>query len=630
MLTYPEVNEIAKTLPTGIYLGTRIEYTLSETETNSYYDAMKFKIVISYPSIAKMASTESAEVDVRCLLYHEVSHAMLTPSQLFDILRDFDRGLSRSKIKSNMENDKSFCDAITKGQIPGVKSIRDVFTKTLGDIYGLNDEICPLINIFEDQRIETLNKNVFLKVDFPNFIKKLNGYRKGEPIQDFRQFFYHIVRYNDIEPDLVKAMYEIIYSCKNIYAESDYWDIVDYYAGKFLDFVYMCKVKWDLIQLQLKSQPQSTKNKQKSNQKQQGTPGTNDEDDAFNDEEDLDLNAMDDESGTDEKSNDKSNDVADSEGDESDSPAENYQPEHSGESEDVQSEDAGNPDDKPEDSADGQTAHGNEPSGPNEITPEELEDIMKKALEDQGITGKDAEEAMEKLADEIQTMCKKMLNKYNCTKRFTNLSEQYILRMLRKKSIEAKTLNGYSGRLNPKNVHRFGRIEDYRWFDKANPNGLNNGATKFRINFFCDNSGSFDCNKEVANSIIRSLWNLSKKHPNFEFTLITHGDAHVVRTDDNLELDCNEGTYLYPNLQQIYQSLQKRGQIVWNFVLFDGGACNKPYYRFWNHQNVIMICDTCDRDYINQYCPKAKRIFTKNYCEKLEENLLKCMDQMFR
>lgn len=630
MLTYPEVNEIAKTLPTGIYLGTRIEYTLSETETNSYYDPMKFRIVISYPSIAKMASAESAETDIRCLLYHEVSHAMLTPEYLFDALKDFDRSLPNSKIKANMEKNKSLTDAISNGKMPGISSIRDIFEKTIGNIYYNNSEICALINIFEDQRIETLNKDVFLKVDFPNFIKKLNDYHKGEPIQDFRQFFYHIVRYNDIEPDLVKAMYEIIYYCRNICAETDYWDVNHYYACRFLDFVYMCKVKWDLIQLQLKSNQQSTN---KSNQKQQGSPSTNNKDDGFDDEEDLDLNAINDESDTDEKSNDKSGDVADSNGDESDAPAENYQPEQTGESEDNSednSEDAGNPGDNQEDSADGQTAHGNKPSGPSEITPEELEDIMRKALEEQGITGKDAEEAMEKLADEIQNMCKKMLNKYNCTERFTNLSEQYILRMLRKKSIEAKTLNGYSGRLNPKNVHRFGRVEDYRWFDKANPNGLNNGATKFRINFFCDNSGSFDDNKEVANSIIRSLWNLSKKHPNFEFTLITHGDAHVVRTDDNLELDCNEGTYLYPNLQQIYQSLQKKGQIVWNFVLFDGGACNKPYYRFWNHQNVIMICDTCDKDYINQYCPKAKRIFTKKYCEKLEENLLKCMDQMFR
>lgn len=79
---------ILDTLPIGYYAGRRIETTLDEKEDTSFYSPVEDKIVVSYPIIAKRckgmpkASTCTEEEAVRSMLYHEVSHAILTPQNM--------------------------------------------------------------------------------------------------------------------------------------------------------------------------------------------------------------------------------------------------------------------------------------------------------------------------------------------------------------------------------------------------------------------------------------------------------------------------------------------------------------------------------------------------------------------
>lgn len=610
MLTFAEVNEIVKTLPIGYYLGARINAQLSETCKASYYDPMNYRIVISYPMLADIMDDNSIEEDARCLLYHEVSHTMLTPKDLYSCAMDIWYAIYKSKTFRVLDNNSQLQAEIKAGKYPNINTTYDYILNIIKPIYEDKPLIQSLINVFEDQRIETLNKGIFLKVDFPNFIKKVSKYDPNDKgFKNFYEFFYRIVRFNDIEPEIVKLVYDAIYDSYELNANSKYYAQREY-GGRILDVIFACYIKYKVYEQLSQQSGQSQQSNQQNGNQQSSPNGTPSNSSDQSDEDNLEAgNGNQEDEDESEDSADGQNESDDSEDESDNQSSESQRTNNQDNSQDL-----------------GKHAKG--------VNDQELQDIIKDALEKHGFQGEDIDDAAEQLAEVLkEEFSKQVINQYNCTPKFSSQAEQYILRMLKKKSIEAKSLAGYSGRINPKNVHRVGRVETYRWFDKPNPNGLNATAGKFRINFFCDNSGSFDSNKNVANSIIRSLWQLSKKHAAFEFTLVTHGNRHVVRTDANMAIECNEGTDIYPEVFQIYHNLQKQGQTIWNFVLFDGGVnCKEsiPRYKVWNHQNVIMICDTDDKLHIEKYCPKAKKIFTSNYCEELEENILKCMDQMFR
>lgn len=586
-----EVQAVANILPTGFYLGQRIEFDVVEGIPESYFDPMQFIIKISYDQIPDIQlDADTLEDDLRCILYHEVSHAMLTPPDgprtygLFKIGLDEYYILNRSK-RANDLYDKIYDWTQAKNQI------KMKYWEPLKPYWR------DMINIFEDQRIETINGNLFMRVDFPSFVKKVNDYdnTKNMPIQDPQILFYHIVRFNDMYKDLVKRTYEIIYKYAHVNAVKT--DDVTYYLAEVFDLACDCL---DIFNNNASQQAQQG-NPNGSGQGQGQVQGNQAQgNQAQGNQDDQDENSLETIVST-EQFNQQSGDQS----------AQDNPSGHSG-------------------------SMPNDPTQSKDVSEDEakalIEAIIKKIAEENNVSPEEALEAIK------QQAIKEVLGRYDCTKNFNQSVERIILRMLRKKSIEAKSLAGYSGRINPKNIHKPGHVENYRWFDKANPNGINATTGKFRINFFCDNSGSFEYNMNKANSVIRCLYNLSIKYPAFSFDLVTNGNGSKLRTKNNLALDCNEGTYLNKEIFEIYGNLQKQGQTIWNIVLFDGGLCggtrdpnglHKNYSAF-NHHNVIMICDTEDQKYIEKYCPNAHKIFTNNYMSELEDNLIRCMDQMFR
>jgi len=85
-ISFAKCESIVNTLPVGFYTGRRIDIVLDKDEETSFYDPMEDKIIVSYPIIAmRMAQTPYGTCDeeeaVRSMLYHEVSHAILTPAQ---------------------------------------------------------------------------------------------------------------------------------------------------------------------------------------------------------------------------------------------------------------------------------------------------------------------------------------------------------------------------------------------------------------------------------------------------------------------------------------------------------------------------------------------------------------------
>ena len=153
-LNFNEVNNILKTLPIGLYAKRRVPCALDAEAGTSYYSPIDDTIVVSFPMIADSVKTVKETPDftresvIRTMLYHEVSHAILTP----------------------------------RGAIPS-------------KFYQLRDEeTMEAFNIFEDERIETLLHAYYFDVDFKKQVYYINGGKVTEP-KTAMQAFYNLVRF---------------------------------------------------------------------------------------------------------------------------------------------------------------------------------------------------------------------------------------------------------------------------------------------------------------------------------------------------------------------------------------------------------------------------------------------------
>lgn len=180
-----ECRIILDTLPIGYYCKRRVAVELSETAATSYYSPMDDKIVISYPIIARglesLPDTANVETAVRSMLYHETSHAILTPSKLMEMT--------------------------------------------------YNEEYRAAINIFEDERIETLLANFYQQVDFKAQLYAING-EPTKPSNSLQKFF-NIVRYRSGDARNVAKVTKIINKYKNINRASDYYQTGSYFNDIF-------------------------------------------------------------------------------------------------------------------------------------------------------------------------------------------------------------------------------------------------------------------------------------------------------------------------------------------------------------------------------------------------------------
>ena len=123
-LTFAKCESIVNTLPIGFYTGRRIGITIDRDAETSFYDPMEDKIVVSYPIIAmRMKQTPEGTCDeeeaVRSMLYHEVSHAILTPA-----------GEMRNSFQLNCMEDERI-ETVLRHYYHGVN-----FRKQLLDIHG--------------------------------------------------------------------------------------------------------------------------------------------------------------------------------------------------------------------------------------------------------------------------------------------------------------------------------------------------------------------------------------------------------------------------------------------------------------------------------------------------------------
>ena len=173
-----DIEKVIKTIPIGYYALSRFEIVPDKEVEMSCFNPESLEIVVSLKQIQKgleFADESFFETAVRSMVYHEISHALLTPSEL---------------------------------------------------------EITEIVNIFEDERIETLSSGFYKNINFKENVLHINGYRTIDDVPEPKtalEAFYQAVRYRIGTEDDLSTIENIIFyftdlNWDNIYEYVDYID----------------------------------------------------------------------------------------------------------------------------------------------------------------------------------------------------------------------------------------------------------------------------------------------------------------------------------------------------------------------------------------------------------------------
>ena len=164
-ISKPELQAVIRTLPIGLYIKRGVVVSVGDGET-SFYSPHTDTIEVSYPQIELAMSkipedSPYKEQIIRSILYHETSHAFITP-------------------------------------------------------LALNDWWNDIINVFEDERMETLLAGYYHDVDFKSNVYRFNGLEVGDVPTATNKFqeFYNLVRFRSGSPKRLARVAEIINNYK--------------------------------------------------------------------------------------------------------------------------------------------------------------------------------------------------------------------------------------------------------------------------------------------------------------------------------------------------------------------------------------------------------------------------------
>lgn len=162
-ITKKILKEYINILPISYYLKHRLGVDITDLDY-SYFDRNNNQIMISLKQLNCLTydsepTKEQIEYDIRSMLYHEVSHAILTPTE-------------------NLVIDKM------------------------------------IFNVFEDERIETLLCNYYYGVNFKQFVKRVNNYNPKHRPTSLYEYFYYLVRFRDGDKELLKEVDKIIFKAR--------------------------------------------------------------------------------------------------------------------------------------------------------------------------------------------------------------------------------------------------------------------------------------------------------------------------------------------------------------------------------------------------------------------------------
>ena len=542
-------------VPIGYYVGRNVDVTIGDKD-DTYFDLVKGSIVISYPTIkdnARLIKTDAdAEKSVRHLIFHELSHALLTPRIL---------------------------------------------------------HIDMVLNVFEDERIESILKNYYLDTDFKAFVKKLNGF-KNQPPENEWDAWYQLVRYRRGPVYFLSRVHEIIddYTHLDIAVsriDTEIRSSIRNYEAE-VNHLYEEFVKW-----YNQTNPSDLKIDKSLKDLMQNGEGDGQSDDKNNRETQVGTGLSNDNNNQSNNNNNK---------DDLEKALQKSLESFKDSKKDLLME-VSKVDDKANKFANVSSI---EAIDVNEGNYDDLYTIIDDSNDKAGglwhRPGKDDDKAKQKADKAVFDMIDSLIS---------------LLKTTRKNN--GSSIAAYSGVINPRNVIR----DDYKYFMQQNRKGHASVYSKMHLNMFIDCSASFKDNDEKVNTLLWALTKFERAVPDFSYDLISCGVGQKLRPKYNRTQSSYDGTVLTDDIFDMFKKQQFTNAVNMNIVLYDGKVNHLHKYKTtgkriesnweaFNDVNTVIIVDDSNEDAVNKFCPLAHKIISKDYVEELYKNTYAALLQLIR
>lgn len=505
--TFIEIENILKTLPVGYYIGRNVPLKLTN-ENGSYYVPMDDEAYISYPmlnnlmtKIESKLNDENIERLTRTLTYHEISHAFITP-----------KSLSMNKI----------------------------------------------VNVFEDERIESMCRNYYKGVDFKELLMLVNDWDgKTEPAHDTPfSVWYSLVRYHLGKPRFLIKVAALLKEYRKLHRFSNYWS--------------SCIYKDKIMALYREVEEDFLKDELEKQRKAEEEAKAADEEKQKNDNTGMSMNAGDD------------NDAE--------------EPDEMNETEfNIVGQSEVSPEELREKQLEEQL---------NEMSDEELQELF------ENIT-RAADEEVKKLFENSQVYVNPGVQE-----RLANI----ILANKKVTKSNASAINAYSGVFDPRSVIRDdykwfvqqNRQGNVKQFSKIKLNLFIDNSGSFDSNETIVNQLLFAL-KKFEQQEPNFTFDLITMNTRFELKKKNERELHCGGGNDIPAY--SEGII---KKVQDRQSMNYNIVLFDGDALSDPteGRSGKQFKRF-NMPNTVMILEDSNRKYAETYCKGIKRIYTRRYAAEL-------------
>src|SRR5574344_968904 len=693
-ISVEELEEAAKGLPIGFYIGAHVPVTVSQYSDVSCCDVANREIKLSLQqmnlALSCVQDADAKSSTIRAMLYHEVSHAFLTPSCMYPRKH---------------------------------------------------------INIFEDERIETICRTLYKKVCFKKLLKQTNHWVGPTDPRTTEDMFFQIVRFHvcggaladefglDSEKFLPMVK-ELIIRYAGLKRDSKQGivkqysdDVFDLWLAVDCEFrSWMSKIpdQYKESYSKLKSpeeikqireeekrkaeeeqrQKEEAEKQKKAEEEQKNCkqkPQSQDASDEEESNEDASESQQSDgsskqeqgqgnESSKEEEQQSQSNESEDAESSESSESSnskeeddetekpDDEKPEQSKDSEDAeepedQDEDTEEPD-KPEEQSKGKDddesddedeADEDEPDeGSNDDSNDDQQDVDVSTDGDQQSDEDDAsgygdgdgrgeeEEADDTnpLMSDVDMIGVKLASDFKSTLKgtFGELLDMHaklnalLVQKAKMSKMNGAAINAYSGILDPRSIGR----SDWRVFVKKNRLGNVRRFSKIKLNLFIDCSGSFASNVYNVNKMLGVLEQIEQEDKDFSFDVIRLSQGERLCQKESRRIWANGGTEFDNQMSDIYAKVNDKDATCYNILLVDGPdaglcggywrtgisshtniRCDRAYACFNKHTDAIST-DSSNAAGIKLQAPNANMISMssdKKYVQELQKNVIDALSR---
>lgn len=215
--------DVLKTLPVGYYLGHPVATRLDLKGNSTYIELDCERITVSFSNIVNACKNAPDSYDretvIRSLFYHEISHAIMTPAKLMHYLSNpnFRNGII-----------KKFAATLPTSNCKNAKKINNQFAIPSENLAYIMSHLGDIVNIFEDERIETIFSSYYMNVDFKRLVVLLNGDPKALYNRNPMGRFFAIVRYRYGDQTLAKKVQKLIKANRVIDNDSESYMCLNY------------------------------------------------------------------------------------------------------------------------------------------------------------------------------------------------------------------------------------------------------------------------------------------------------------------------------------------------------------------------------------------------------------------